>query len=422
MRWYDKPHNAPMFFVAFPLILLVSIVFTGCAPNRGSVSIGPPSAMYSAKAPILSKCGDVSVPDVTAIPTIGAEETLYFSASTRLYAVAARNGAIRWCIQAQLPQQFNCPAGASCPPPPIARFGSPTIENNAVYVCASGYTYALNKGDGSLRWQAPTQCAINDIPFEDYAAPIVHNGIVYSGSYALREQDGAILWHVVIDFQNDNIPLPQVLANNVIYADTEGSIYAINAKNGRILWRYTPDTQMPIGGKLVVDGSSLYVGTLGSVDHPELSRFYVLDTNTGKLRWQYAMGEYAGAVVHTNTIYVSSRDKHIYAFDKNTGHLRWEHNFIYPTYNAASSVGDVVYINIDGAYALRSSNGTVIWYKALGSSPSVDFIPSSIFNNVVYLASIDGYGHSILYALNASNGDEYWHSDYPYQLAPITIA
>lgn len=422
MRWYDKRHNTPTFFVAFVLVLLISILLAGCAPDRGSVSIGPPSAMYSAKAPILSKCRDVSVPVITTTPAIGAEETLYFSASTRLYAVAARNGAIRWCIQAQLSQQYNCPPGASCPPPPIARFGSPAIGNNTVYVCASGYTYALNKGDGSLRWQASTQCAINDMPFEDDATPIVHNGIVYSSSYALRERDGSILWQMTTDSQNEGTPSPQVLVNNVIYANNGYNVYAINASNGHSIWRYTPDTQMPIGGQLVVDGSSLYVGTLGSVEHPELSRFYVLDINTGKLRWQYAMGEYAGAVVHNNTIYVSSRDQYLYAFDKNTDSLRWKHNFIYPTYNVATSVGDVIYINIDGAYALRSSDGTVIWRKTLGSSQSVDFIPSSIMNNVVYLASIDGQGHSILYGLNASNGDEYWHSNFPYQLAPITIA
>jgi len=268
----------------------------------------------------------------------------------------------------------------------------------------------------------PTQCALNDIPFEDYAAPIVKDGIVYSGSYALREQDGAILWQIATDAQNDGPPSPQTLVNNVIYTSTEGSIYAINAKNGHILWHYTPDTQMPIGGQLVVDGSSLYVGTLGSVEHPELSRFYVLDSNTGKLRWQYAMGDYSGAVVQDNTLYVSSRDQHLYAFDKNTGSLHWKHGFIYPTYNAATSVGSVLYINIDGAYALRNDNGTIIWHKTLGSSPSVDFIPSSVTGNVVYLASIDGYGHSILYALNAINGNEYWHSSYPYQLSPITVA
>jgi len=51
-----------------------------------------------------------------------------------------------------------------------------------------------------------------------------------------------------------------------------------------------------------------------------------------------------------------------------------------------------LYINIDGAYALSSADGTVLWHKDLGSRPSVAFTPSVVVDGVVYLASIDGHG------------------------------
>jgi hypothetical protein len=50
------------------------------------------------------------------------------------------------------------------------------------------------------------------------------------------------------------------------------------------------------------------------------------------------------------------------------------------------------------------------------------FTPSVVLDGVVYLASFDGYKRSILYALNASNGTEYWHGDYPQHIVPIAVA
>ena len=47
--------------------------------------------------------------------------------------------------------------------------------------------------------------------------------------------------------------------------------------------------------------------------------------------------------------------------------------------------------------------------------------PSVIVDGVVYLASSDGRGRGILYALNASNGAEYWHKHYPSSIAPLAV-
>ena len=365
------------------------------------------------------------VPVVTTAAPVGAQQSLYVAAFDHLYAVNASNGKVRWCQQEKLTGKFNCPPGRPCPPSPVMIFGTPRVANGVVYACASGYasyTYAFNSQDGSLRWRTPTDCGIASIPFGDYAVPVMKDGIVYDGTYALREQDGTVLWRTGIDVQTEGALSLQALVDDTIYANTENDVYAINAGNGEVRWRYEPDTHMPIGGPLVVAGHTLYVGTLGSVDHPETSRFYALDADTGTMRWQYPMGDYQGAVIHDDSIYVSSRDQYLYALDKNNGSLRWKRKFVYPTYNVATIAGNVLYINIDGAYALSSADGTVLWHKDLGSGPSVGFTPPVVVDGVVYLASIDGSGQSILYALNASDGSEYWHSHYPYQIAPLTVA
>jgi outer membrane protein assembly factor BamB len=68
-----------------------------------------------------------------------------------------------------------------------------------VYVCAAGggetgYTYAFNANDGSLRWRTQSDCWSVSIPFGDSTIPLVNNGVIYSGLSALRAQDGQVLW------------------------------------------------------------------------------------------------------------------------------------------------------------------------------------------------------------------------------------
>jgi outer membrane protein assembly factor BamB len=154
-----------------------------------------------------------------------------------------------------------------------------------------------------------------------------------------------VLWRIAIDTRWLSL---QALVDDTLYAITKMGIHAINAQNGEVRWRY--DTPMSPGGPLVVADHLLYVGTLGSVDHPEPSRFYALDAEMGTLRWEYPLGDgYTGAVIHNEGIYVSSHDRHLYALEKHTGSLRWKYRFAYSTHPTATIVSDVVYINIHGS-------------------------------------------------------------------------
>ena len=410
--------------MAASVIPLLGLLLSGCGLQTGTGSSVASTPQTDSVALQMCRNSQVST-TVTKDAPVGAQQSLYVAASDHLYAVNARNGAVRWCQQVKLTRQFRCPSDArGCPPPVGMRFGTPRVTNGVLYSCASagsGDTFAFNAGDGSRRWRARTDCWIVDIPFEDNAVPLVKDGIVYDGTYALRQQDGTVLWRTAIDTQIEGALSLQALVGDTLYANTENYVFAINASNGKVLWRYRPDTLMPIGGALVVAGRVLYAGTLGSVDHPEESRFYALDADTGKLRWQYQMGDYQGAVIHNDSIYISSGDQHLYVLDKNTGKLLWQYKFSNGGYNMAPIANNVLYISSDGAYALNSADGTVLWHKDLGSNPSVSFTPPIVLEGGVYLASIDGSGHSILYALNASNGAEYWHSHIPYQIAPLAV-
>ena len=253
------------------------------------------------------------------------------------------------------------------------------------------------------------------MPFGDYAVPLVREGIVYTGAYALNEQDGTVLWRIAIDRRWLS---PQALVDGTLYAITQMGIHAVNAQNGEVRWRY--DTPMSPGGPLVVADHLLYVGTLGSVDHPEQSRFYALDAETGTLRWEYPLGDsYVGAVIDNESIYVSSRDQHLYALEKHTGSLRWKYTFAHST--TATIVGKTVCLSgYYALYALSSVDGTLLWHKELESGSGFYHTPPVIVDGVVYLVC-GTHGRSILYALDASNGVEHWHKHYPYRIALLTV-
>jgi outer membrane protein assembly factor BamB len=377
---------------------------------------------------VLSDCrGSAPSPSVTTVSPSSMQRSIYFGAARgNLYALSAQTGRLRWCIHASVTGGVRCTGPVPCLPPPFVAFGTPQVADGVVYVCASGsfgpgYTYAFNSSDGSLRWRTKTDCWLVSMPFSDDAVPLVNNGVVYTGTYALKARDGQVLWRAHPNVAAEGEFILLALVDGVIYGDTEGAVYAINVADGSIRWRYPPHASMTPGGPLVVSNKILFVGTQGSDDQPETSALYAINTENGSLRWYHLMGDYAGAALLNNVVYVSSRDQYLYAFNTNDGKVLWRYKFIYPAYNPALPVNGILYINIDGAYALDSTNGSVLWHKPLGTSQSVDFIPSVVVDGVDYLASTDGYGISTLYALNSSNGEEYWHIPNIKGISPLTV-
>lgn len=411
-----KYHRISLFSLVMLLVTLC-LFLAGCTVFQGIVvnqNLTP-----QPHSVVLTRCQSRLSSSLTGVSSAPSQRVLYFgSSSGNLYAVNAHSGVMLWCTHVQLTGSFPCPH--SCPAPPQMIVGTPTVVQNTVYVCASGYsgyTYAFRASNGAFLWRTKTDCAIDSIPFSDYAVPLVSQNVVYSGLYALRAQNGSVLWHFSVNASF------QALVNGVLYGNSEDTIYAISAKDGSFRWSYTAKTRAPIGGPLAVAQNRVYYGTLGSVENPSESAFYVLDAHNGTLLWQHAMGDFSSATVAQNVVYVGSRDQYLYAFDATNGTLRWRYKSVYPVYSIPTiGSNGAIYINMDGAYALGARQGNVLWHVPLGSSQSVDFTPSVVADGVVYLASNDGSGQSILYALNASNGSEYWHTAGIQQMTPAIVA
>jgi outer membrane protein assembly factor BamB len=368
------------------------------------------------------------VPVVTMVTPVREQQSLYLAARDCFYAVNAADGTARWGQQVKLTRtrEVRYPPGVSVPPPPRMSFATPRVADGAngmVYVCIDGfgsYTCAFAAGDGALRWWTPTDARVCGGHFMDWAAPLAHDGAVYSGTYALNAQDGTVLWRVEAINTLEEGPLAlHALTDDTIYATTQMGIYAINAQDGQIRWRYQPEGSRYLSGPPVISGRLLYAGTGGGGGYPEPGHVFALDVTTGAEVWRYShrLGGYTGAVVHHETIYVSSGGRSLSALDATNGALRWQHQFAAPGRYPATIAHGVLYIATDGAYALRSANGEVLWHQSLGSNPSVSFRPLVILDGAVFLARLDGHGRGVLYAHDTRTGAECWHTSYPSALA-----
>ena len=390
----------------------------------------PQIALPSLEAVVTLNPCQVPPPDpvVTTVAPVREHQSLYLSAGGCLYAINAADGTARWCQQVQLTRtrEVRYPPEVSIPPPPRMSFATPRVVDGVsgvdgrVFVCIDGwvsYTCAFAADDGALLWWTPTDARVASMPFMDWAVPLVRDGIVYSGTYALNAQDGAVRWRIAIDTLEQGALALHALVDQTLYASTTSGIAAINAQDGQIRWRYQPEEPRYLSGPPVVAGRLLCAGTSGGVGYPETGHFFALDVESGAEVWRYRIpwGSYIGAVVHHETIYVSSGGRSLYALDAKNGALRWRHPFTAPGHylrNPATIANDVLYLTADGTYALRGADGEVLWHQPLESSPSVSFCQPVVLDGAVYLMRLDRHA-GVLYALNTRNGAEYWRTPYP---------
>lgn len=149
-------------------------------------------------------------------------------------------------------------------------------------------------------------------------------------------------------------------AEGKVFVSTSAGLYAFNAATGQDIWKYP--TSLPLGHSPTYANGYLYVGGLDKKIHK-------IRAADGQGIWTFNAdgGFVSNPVVVNGKIYATCRDGNLYAInDTNPPTLAWKF-----------STGNQ--INLSPAYK----------------------------DNVLYIASNDGYG----YAVNASSGAQIWQSD-----------
>ncbi|MDI7274950.1 MAG: PQQ-binding-like beta-propeller repeat protein [Anaerolineae bacterium] len=188
-----------------------------------------------------------------------------------------------------------------------------------------------------------------------------------------------------------------------------GKFTAVDA-TGKKLWEF-PSGKERLGGfyaaPILVGDQVIFAASDGSDPSGRRARVYSVTAATGgeSRVLKETQGLIVGTpVLHGDTLYVTSADKHVYALDLATGQERW------PAFGADGPIwgsvvpdGDRLYFGTMGhsVYAISASDGRLLWHH--GVNGAVPGTPA-VGQGLVFVGDVD----SKLYALDAETGAEVW--------------
>ncbi|MEU3421942.1 serine/threonine-protein kinase [Streptomyces murinus] len=234
--------------------------------------------------------------------------TVYVWQDARLRALDARTGDERWA--------YPIGDAASCGGVPVRITPAP---DGYVYLSAGSRVLAVEAVSGMVRWhfEAP---AVFLSPPAFAPGPAVTGGGVYLADYlgtvyALDATDGRDRWRIATEARSSVDPV--LVAAGHVHVGSGKGLYTLDAVTGTPKWRFQAGGDV-VGAPAVAEGRIHF----GSTDH----LLYTLKADDGRLRWKLATGgEITGSpVVRDGVVYACSKDRCVYALDaeKGTGTAR----------------------------------------------------------------------------------------------------
>lgn len=244
-----------------------------------------------------------------------------------------------------------------------------------------GVLYALDRRDGSRRWDYATGGAI-------YATPAVAGGLVYCPShdgtlYALSLADGSLVWRFATGGWLHSAP---TVAEGVVYFGSGNTrVYALDAATGAPVWEAgIPTLDVVESSPAVADGRVL----VGSGD----SRLYCLAAASGGCYWFYSVSDaiVARPLVSGDTVYVAAMDGTLAALDLLSGAERWRVRLATPLLMPPVAMGEwlLVVASADPhLYALMAADGELVWRMDTGDWLAMEPL---LDEGALYLLGKDG--------------------------------
>jgi eukaryotic-like serine/threonine-protein kinase len=149
-----------------------------------------------------------------------------------------------------------------------AAYGSPTIDNETLYIGAGHELKALDANTGLLKWKYLSVGGYNNAgPF---SSPVVLDSIVYAGNYdgifyAINKLTGNLAWSYGTEIKAVGFASPTA-ANGVVYVGSyDKNLYAFEAKTGTIKWKFITGGAVYSGPCIIdSDGSIYHAGASGA--------------------------------------------------------------------------------------------------------------------------------------------------------------
>ena len=220
--------------------------------------------------------------------------------------------------------------------------GGPAVEDDTLFIGASDwYLYALDIQNGSERWRFKTGEKV-------WSTPTVANGVVYISSldhrlYAIdaRACNAAPdrcqeKWQ--FEAVGGIVASPLVLGNRVYVGAFDRNFYALDIANGQEIYRYTAGNWFWSGA--VTDGTLIYAPSLDG-------KLYALDKDL-QLRWSFDTGEpiLVPPALVAGQVVVASDAETLYVLDAQSGDVRWSRTMGDKIRAPVFSHGEKVYLHV----------------------------------------------------------------------------
>ncbi len=182
-----------------------------------------------------------------------------------------------------------------------------------------------------------------------------------------------------------------IASDGLIFVSTSRGLYALYAEGGQIAWRF--DTEMPLGNSPTVSNGIVYVGGFDR-------KLHALRASDGTYLWSFdgaQAGYSTNPLVVEGLVIVGNRDGAMYAVGANgtarQGQLVWKYQTDGLIDLSAAYKDGVVYFaaNDNFAYALRASNGALVWKSDKLPGDGYQSYWPVIFQDKVIFAAASGY-------------------------------
>ena len=330
------PADAPGASAAMP-----TVQYRGDAGHTGYTSEAMPTPLS-----LLWRHTTAQAPGSAASPVTAAGVT-YFGCGTRVYAVNAADGTLRW--------QFPVAGDAA------ARFGTtPTLVNGFLYIGADDdRLYKFNAATGDVVWAKKVDGPIR-------SSAVVDGGRVYFGSadnhlYALSADTGDRVW--AFEAGSSITTAPIVYSGQVVFACTDNLVYSISAASGKVSWTQRLPSDPSVSPPVSANGV-LYVGAGDTL--------YALAAHGGAVRWATRLPALLAntPTVGDGSVYVATEDRKVYALTTERGRRRWSADLAYSTSAPGLLAGSTLLIAAQHGvvHAFDTQTGLLKWQYVVGAS------------------------------------------------------
>jgi outer membrane protein assembly factor BamB/orotate phosphoribosyltransferase len=299
-------------------------------------------------------------------PVIDDEKIYFGSDNGMFYALDQKSGAVVWSFKTG-----PHPAGKGI-------FSSPALHEGSVYFGAyDGNVYALDTKTGALKWKYDDADWVGSSPAMAPDLGLVFIGLEFGllgkrgGIVALRTGNGERVWQHRAPEHTHGSPLYIKEKNIVVVGSNDESVCAYAADSGTVLWRVSVRGNVMSSFSYDAERDLIVFGSLGGACYG----FHCNGTSVFAI--ELGAGVYSTPLIHTNTAYVASLDKHLYAIDLSNGTVRWKYGTNGRVFATPTMIDGLVYLGSNDGCLHEIDPNT-------GKGSAVFQTPERIVNKIAY--------------------------------------